>query len=92
MILISISTKKIILTLDFVRPPVAIVHVDGLMGTHKIIRSFRKCRRCQGTNTKQLRLDSEVLNIVFCGWCDDCNREYTYSERMDNIHDKENRL
>lgn len=64
--------------------------MDGLMRTNRI--NFLKCFRCQETDTSKISLSNTELSVVFVGWCNLCNKEYSYSERIVDVHDKEKRI
>lgn len=53
---------------------------------------FLKCFRCQKTNTRRMFLSSTEDSVVYIGWCDNCNRDYSYRERIVDVFDKEERI
>lgn len=53
---------------------------------------FKKCFRCQGTDTDRIFLGYKDNRVSYVGWCNICNREYSYSERITDVYDKEERI
>lgn len=53
---------------------------------------FNRCWRCQGTNTRALGTHIEPTKLIYAGHCDDCDKDYGYSDLFEIIHDKEGRI
>ncbi len=68
-----------------------IVPVGGYVNKSKM-EKFKKCFRCQGTNTRRMFLGTTEESVVYIGWCDTCNREYSHRERIVDVLDKEERI
>lgn len=84
------STQK----LDFVEcrtQKIVTALVSGFVNKSKM-DSFKKCFRCQGDDTSKIHLGCGDFGITYIGWCNSCNREYSYSERIVDIHDKKKRI
>lgn len=62
------------------------------MNNRKGSDRFKKCYRCQETNTKVFYAKAEEKRVVVFGWCNTCEAGFSYSERIDDVKDKEERL
>lgn len=55
---------------------------------------YKKCYRCQKLNTIRCSVteDTDWSQMIYTGWCLDCEAPFSYRVRVDIVWDQEGRI